>query len=439
MALNQQSWIASANDPSSDFPIQNLPYGVFTYREQTHIGVAIGDKILDLHACAERGLLIGFSEEVIAACRTEDGNTATLNSLMSLGPASWATMRRQITALLDADQAVRETQLAVSELLVPMHEAEMRVPAQIGDYTDFYASIHHATRVGKLFRPDNPLLPNYKYVPIGYHGRASSIVVSGQKIIRPWGQTKVSTATTPVFGPTNALDYELEAGIFIGTGNRLGENIPIAQAEQHIFGLCLVNDWSARDIQSWEYQPLGPFLAKSFATTISPWIVPLEALAPYRVFGSRRPDSDPEPLQYLCSPSRSDGLDGIDLTLEVLLLTEQMRRTGATPMLLSRGNLRDLYWTIAQLLTHHASNGCNLRPGDLLATGTISGPTEGSEGCLLEMTHNPDPIHLPGGEVRRFLEDGDEVTFRAYAHKMGLPRIGFGKCTGTILAGHFRQ
>ena len=436
MVVNQKSWIASANDPSSDFPIQNLPYGVFRHRLQTRIGIAIGDQILDLHACAEHGLLEGLSEEIVAACRVETESTAVLNPLMSLGATSWSALRRRTIALLDADHADRKTQNVVSGLLVPMHEAEMQLPAQIGGYTDFYASIHHATRVGKLFRPDNPLLPNYKYVPIGYHGRASSIVVSGQGIIRPCGQTKSPTATVPVFGPTCALDYELEVGIFIGTGNRLGESIPIAEAEQHIFGLCLVNDWSARDIQSWEYQPLGPFLAKNFATTISPWIVPLEALAPYRVAAPARPDGDPAPLLYLCSASQMDelSLDGFDLTLEVFLQTLQMRQTGVAPMLLSSGNLRDLYWTIAQLLTHHASNGCNLRPGDLLATGTISGPTEGSEGCLLEKTHNSAPLHLTNGEVRTFLEDGDQVTFRAYAQKAGLPRIGFGECTGTIVA-----
>jgi fumarylacetoacetase len=435
MAVNQRSWIASANDPTSDFPIQNLPYGVFRHRQQTHIGIAIGDRILDLHACADHRLLDGLSEKTIAACRAEDGDAATLNSLMSLGASSWSALRRQIATLLDADRADGKTQNAVSECLVPMHEAEMQLPARIGDYTDFYASIHHATRVGKLFRPDNPLLPNYKYVPIGYHGRASSILVSGQGIIRPWGQTKAATATVPVFGPTHALDYEMEVGIFVGTGNCLGERIPIAEAEQNIFGLCLVNDWSARDIQSWEYQPLGPFLAKNFATTISPWIVSLEALAPYRVAAPARPDGDPAPLPYLCSPSQMDGLrlDGFDLTLEVFLQTLQMRQTGVAPMLLSSGNLRDLYWTIAQLLTHHASNGCNLRAGDLLATGTISGPTDGSEGCLLEKVHNSEPIRLPSGEVRTFLEDGDQVTFRAYTQKAGLPRIGFGECTGTIL------
>jgi fumarylacetoacetase len=306
----------------------------------------------------------------------------------------------------------------------------MQLPAAIGDYTDFYASIHHATRVGLLFRPDNPLLPNYKYVPIGYHGRASSIVISGENIRRPRGQTKFPAAATPTFGPTRSLDYELEVGVFVGPGNPLGQSIPIAEAEQHIFGLCLMNDWSARDIQSWEYQPLGPFLSKSFATTISPWIVPLEALAPYRVPAFARPSGDPAPLPYL---STSSDRDGIDLTLEVYLRSAQMRQQDAAPMLLSRGNLRELYWTIAQLLTHHASNGCNLRPGDLLATGTISGPGAGSEGCLLEKKHNPEPLRLPTGELRTFLEDGDRITLRACAHKQGLPRIGFGECTGTVL------
>ena len=434
MAVNQKSWIASANDPASDFPIQNLPYGVFVHRSEARVGVAIGDAILDLHACATHGLLAGLSEETIAACRVDDGNPAALNALMSLGAGSWSTLRRRITALLDADQAAEETRRAVSEALVPMREAQMQLPARIGDYTDFYASIHHATRVGKLFRPDNPLLPNYKYVPIGYHGRASSIVISGQGIVRPRGQIKPPTDTIPVFGPTHALDYELEVGIFVGTGNRQGESVPLAEAEQHIFGLCLLNDWSARDIQSWEYQPLGPFLAKNFATTISPWIVPLEALAPYRVPAPTRPEGDPAPLPYLSSNSRLDGLDGFDLTLEVFLQSTPMSDAGFEPMLLSRSNLRDLYWTIAQLLTHHASNGCNLRPGDLLATGTVSGPATGSEGCLLEKISGGGPIRLPSGEVRRFLEDGDQVIFRAYAHQAGLPRIGFGECTGTILA-----
>src|SRR6266568_1232808 len=293
MAL--KSWVASANEPDTDFPIENLPYGVFRHRVHSRIGVAIGDQILDLHACATQGLLAGLPDEVVAACRLE-----SLNCLMSLGPMVWSALRRQLTAILQEDQASKETQTSVEAFLVPMHEAAMRLPAQIGDYTDFYASIHHATRVGKLFRPDNPLLPNYKYVPIGYHGRASSIVVSGRDIRRPCGQTKSSTSE-PVFGPSKSLDYELEVGILVGQGNPLGQSIPIAEADQHIFGLCLVNDWSARDIQSWEYQPLGPFLAKNFATTISPWIVPMEAFVPYRIPVPERPEGDPAPLEYLQS------------------------------------------------------------------------------------------------------------------------------------------
>lgn len=424
MAL--RSWVASANDPASDFPIENLPYGVFHQQGQTRIGVAIGDQILDLQACASQDLLASLSEELIAAC-----GAPLLNPLMSLGPVAWSALRRHLSAILSADQTDTHMLEHIEPLLVPMRDATMQLPAQIGDYTDFYASIHHATRVGRLFRPDNPLLPNYKYVPIGYHGRASSIVINGTEIRRPGGQTKAADQE-PLFGPSRSLDYELEVGFFIGQGNSRGQSIPIADAEQHIFGLCLVNDWSARDIQSWEYQPLGPFLAKSFATTISPWIVPLEALTPYRVPALERPAGDPAPLPYLSSPVSER--DGIDLTLEGYLQSQCMRQTGIAPILLSRANLRDLYWTIAQLLTHHASNGCNLRAGDLLATGTISGPEEGSEGCLLEKRLNAEPVRLPGGEMRTFLDDGDTIRFRAYAQGPGLPRIGFGECTGTLLA-----
>jgi fumarylacetoacetase len=324
-----------------------------------------------------------------------------------------------------------DVRLRVAALLIAQSDAEMRLPAEVGDYTDFYASIYHATRVGKLFRPDNPLLPNYKYVPIGYHGRASSIVVSGTDVCRPHGQTKAATAAEPTFGPSRSLDYELEVGMFVGQGNPLGQPIPIDQAEQHIFGLCLVNDWSARDIQSWEYQPLGPFLAKNFATTISPWIVPMEALKPYRVPVATRPDGDPSPLPYLVS---SDSVPAaVDLTLEVFLQSEQMRKAGFKPVQLSKGNLRDLYWSLAQLLTHHASSGCNLRRGDMLATGTVSGPEQGSEGCLLEMKHRAEPLGLPTGETRTFLEDGDQVIFRGYCQAPGLPRIGFGECIGRIV------
>jgi fumarylacetoacetase len=422
--MELKSWLASANDPNSDFPLQNLPYGVFDSGNEDHIGVAIGDRILDLHGCAEHGLLDGLSGAIVSACCEP-----RLNQLMALGSFSWSALRGRLTELLDASKANAEVQRRVATYLVPMRGATMRLPAAIGDYTDFYASIHHATRVGELFRPANPLLPNYKYVPIAYHGRASSIVVSGTTIRRPSGQIK-PTEGEPVFGPTGRLDYELEVGFFAGPGNKLGEPIPIAEAEDHVFGLCLVNDWSARDIQSWEYQPLGPFLGKSFATTVSPWVVPLAALAPYRVPEIVRPAGDPVPLGYLQSPARSRA--GIDLTLEVYLESKQMRKAGSAPILLGRSNLRHLYWTLAQMLAHHTSNGCNLRPGDLLATGTVSGPDPGSEGCLLELQRNSEPVRLPSGELRRYLEDGDRVTLRAYCQQPGLPRIRFGECSGTI-------
>jgi fumarylacetoacetase len=423
--MAMKSWVESANLPRSDFPLENLPYGVFSRGGAKHIGVAIGDQILDLYGCAHSGLLNYLPSDTIAACSSD-----SLNALMALGPAAWSTLRQQLTSLLTSD-AAPETQEQVTRNLVSIHDVRMEVPAQIGDYTDFYASIHHATRVGKLFRPDNPLLPNYKYVPIGYHGRASSIVASGTGIRRPSGQTKPANSSEPVFGPSRSLDYELEMGVFVGPGNPLGEPTSIDGAEEHIFGLCLVNDWSARDIQSWEYQPLGPFLAKSFATTVSPWVVTLEALAPYRVPAAERPKEDPAPLPYLSSENPS--LAGIDVAVEVFLQSEKMRAQKIDPMRLSRGYLRDLYWTIAQLLTHHASNGCNLRPGDLLATGTISGPDEGSEGCLLEMKHRSQPLTLPTGETRTFLEDGDQIVLRAYCQRPGLPRIGFGECVGQIL------
>ena len=423
--MAMKSWVESANDPDTDFPLQNLPYGVFRHNEQTCIGIAIGDHVFDLRRCAQKGLLGELAPDVVAACTRE-----SLNDLMAYGSDVWSALRRRLTSLV-AESADALTQARVKAFLIPMREVKMQLPAQIGDYTDFYASIHHATRVGMLFRPDNPLLPNYKYVPIGYHGRASSILVSGTDVRRPNGQTKTPTAAEPSFGPSRSLDYELEVGVFVGPGNPLGQPIPIQEAEQHIFGLCLVNDWSARDIQSWEYQPLGPFLAKNFATTISPWIVPMEALAPYRVPAAVRPEGDRGPLPYLSCGDSSHA--GIDLTLEVFLQSDQMRKAGLAPVQLSKGNLRDLYWTIDQLLTHHASSGCNLRPGDLFATGTISGPELGSEGCLLEMRHRTEPPRLPTGETRSFLEDGDQVTFRGYCQAPGLPRIGFGECTGRII------
>jgi len=415
-----RSWLASANDPNTDFPIQNLPYGVFDAGRPS-VGVAIGDRILDLRRCAEAGLLPDASAR---ACTAD-----VLNPLMALGRIHWSTLRGRLVELL-VDESNRR---AVSPLLVPMRDGRMLLPATIGDYTDFYASVFHATNVGALFRPDNPLLPNYKYVPIGYHGRASSILVSGTPILRPHGQSKDANAPEPSFGPSKLLDYELEAGLFIGPGNSLGDPIPIDEAESHIFGLCLVNDWSARDIQAWEYQPLGPFLAKNFATTISPWIVTMEALTPFRVPAFRRQAPDPEPLPYLNAP-HDQAFGGIDIMLEVHLSSAKMRASNLEPVRLSRGNLRDLYWTLAQLVTHHTSNGCNLRPGDLLASGTVSGAEGGTRGCLLELTRRgAEPVHLPSGETRRFLEDGDEIVFRAYCEREGYPRIGFGECRGTIL------
>lgn len=425
--MAMKSWVESANLAGTDFPLENLPYGVFRHGSSTRIGIAIGEEVLDLRGCAEQGLLDSLPLETVGGCGTE-----SLNRLMDLGPQAWSGLRHGLTEMLD-EGAPKGLQDRVRSLLIPMAAVQMQLPAQIGDYTDFYASIHHATRVGKLFRPDHPLLPNYKYVPIGYHGRASSIVVSGTAIQRPRGQTKAPTAEAPVFGASRSLDYELEVGIFVGKGNELGQPIPIAEAEQHIFGLCLVNDWSARDVQSWEYQPLGPFLAKSFATTISPWVVTMEALAPYRVAAAERAHGDPSPLPYLAPPE--EGRGAIDVMLEVLLESRRMRDEGMGPAKLSRGNLRDLYWTPAQLIAHHTSNGCDLRAGDLLATGTISGPEEGSEGCLLEMKHRKEPQRLPTGETRAFLEDGDRITMRAHCQRPGLPTVGFGECTGEIVAG----
>jgi fumarylacetoacetase len=422
------SWVESANRPGTDFPIQNLPFGVFFRKApdaRPSIGVAIGDRILDINGGAKFGLLDGLPPETVQAC-----SALLLDPLMALGHEHWSPLRRRLSELLRAGGGY---QAAVEPFLVRMDESVIVRPATIRDYTDFYASIHHATNVGRLFRPDNPLLPNYKYMPIGYHGRASSIVVSGTAVHRPSGQWKDAAAEAPVFGPSRLLDYELEVGFFTGPGNSLGRPIPIADAQHHIFGFCLLNDWSARDMQSWEYQPLGPFLAKSFATSISPWVVTMEALAPFRVPAFQRPEGDPEPLPYLSSvEDREQG--GIDLTLEVYIASRQMRDSGLPPMRLSRGNLRNLYWTPAQLLTHHASNGCNLQPGDLLASGTVSGPLPEERGCLLELTRRgADPIHLPTGETRKFLENGDEVTLRGYCERDGFRRIGFGECRGTIV------
>ena len=403
---------------AADFPIENLPYGVFRHGNgEATIGVAIGDQVLDLRAASAAGLLDRLPPEKRAACARD-----TLNALMALTPAHWSGLRARLSKL--AGEAPQH--------MVAQREVTMLLPVAIGDYTDFYASLYHARNVGSLFRPENPLLPNYKHVPIGYHGRASSIVVSGTPVRRPQGQAMTPGAEAPRFGPTRALDYELEAGFFIGTGNAQGEPIGIASAGAHVFGMCLVNDWSARDIQAWEYQPLGPFLGKSFATSISPWVVPMEALAPYRAPRFAREAGDPAPLAYLDDEAdRERG--ALDVTLEVLVSSAQMREAGVPPMRLSRGNLKDLYWTIAQMVAHHTSNGCNLRPGDLLATGTVSGEAKDARGCLMEITRRgAEPVTLPTGETRKFLEDGDEVNLRGYCEREGLPRLGVGECTGRV-------
>jgi fumarylacetoacetase len=384
------------------------------------VGVAIGDQIVDLMRCHELGLLDTLSDSLRAGA-----GASSLNVLVALGRPQTSTLRRHLIKMLAAGRQ------ADPRILVPMQDADLMLPAEIGDYTDFYASIFHATRVGKLFRPDNPLLPNYKYVPIAYHGRASSIVVSGTAIRRPSGQIK-GADERPAYRSTERLDYEAELGFFIGASSALGQPIPIAHAEPHVFGACVVNDWSARDVQAWEYQPLGPFLAKSFATSISPWIVTMDALAPFRCEPFVRPAGDPPPLPHLFwPPDLSDG--GIDVTVEVLLRSAQMRRAGIAPVRLSRGSFREMYWTLAQMVTHQTSNGCNLRTGDLLASGTISGAEHGTEGCLLEMTHQGTRrVELPSGETRAFLEDGDEVIMQAFCERAGYARIGFGECAGTV-------
>lgn len=421
-----RSWIEPANDPSTDFPIQNLPFGVFRTRGgDPRIGVAIGDRIADVAALDRDGLFAGESARAAAAC-----HGTTLNALMALGRDASSALRSRLSTLLRAGAPERDR---VEPHLVAMSDAGMLVPAAIGDYTDFYASIHHATNVGSMFRPDNPLLPNYKWVPIGYHGRASSIVPSGSPVRRPDGQVRDGDAP-PTFGPSKRLDYEMEVGFFVGRGNALGEPVPVNEAAEQIFGFCLVNDWSARDVQTWEYQPLGPFLAKNFATTVSPWVVTFEALAPYRVRAFERDANDPQPLPHLESAhDRASG--GIDLTVEVFLSSVKMRENGVESVRLSRGNFRDMYWTVAQMLAHHTSNGCNLQPGDLIASGTVSGPTKDSRGCMLELSwRGTEPIELPTGEVRRFLENGDEVIMRGHCERPGYARIGFGECRGTVVA-----
>jgi len=424
-----RSWVESAQGANADFSLHNIPFGVFRDWEgddAARVGVAIGSYVLDVSAL-KASLFNGLSRRAAEACAEP-----SLNALMSLGTEYATALRARLIELLDAGHADLETNRRLVEpALVAMREAEMLLPAQIGDYTDFYASIYHATNVGMMFRPDTPLLPNYKHVPVGYHGRASSIVVSGAPVKRPNGQTKADDAAAPSFGPTKMLDYELEMGAFIAGGNALGEPIPLADARKHLFGLCLVNDWSARDIQRWEYQPLGPFLAKNFATTISPWVVTMDALAPFKVAPFRRDDGDPAPLPYL-HDAEDQRAGGLDIIVEAWLESARMRDDGFEAVRVSRGNVQNLYWTLAQMVAHHTSNGCNLKPGDLIATGTISGEEKESRGCLIERTwRGAEPFTLPTDETRTFLEDGDTVILRAYCEKDGI-RVGFGECRGTI-------
>ena len=424
-----RSWIETANAASADFPIQNLPLGCFRVPGGARPGVAIGDQIVDLWAARTVLELEPRIQHAIDLC-AEQG---ALNPLLSLGRPALRALRAALSDALRAESATAARARAAGDsLLVPMRSAELLLPTRIGDYTDFYASIHHASNVGSMFRPDNALLPNYKWVPIGYHGRASSVVPSGTPVHRPRGQTRDDSSSPPTFGPSRRLDYELEVGAIVADGNAIGTPIPIASAERHVAGLCLVNDWSARDIQAWEYQPLGPFLAKSFATTMSPWLVTLDALAPFRAPRAVRDDGDPAPLPYLEDPS--DRVQGaFDITLEVLLTTRGMRDEGVPPWRVSIGSFATMYWSLAQLLAHHTSNGCNLQAGDLLASGTVSGPTKESRGCLLERTwRGTEPLVLPTGETRRFLEDDDEVVMRAWCERQGRRRIGFGECRGIV-------
>lgn len=422
----RKSFIASANAPDCDFPVQNLPYAAFrrhSTRDGWRIGVAIGAEMLDIAAVGD--LLSGAAGHAAAACAAPH-----LNDLMKLGPPSWEALRFALSELLCTADADRRARVETS--LTPIQAAEFTVPVRIGNFTDFYASVFHATNVGRLFRPDDPLLPNYKYLPVAYHARASSVRVSGEAVRRPLGQRPRSGEAVPVFGPTRSLDYELELGFYIGQPSALGVPVPVADAASHVFGYCLLNDWSARDIQAFEYQPLGPFLSKNFATTVSPFVVTSSALAPYRTKAFARPSGDPPPLPHLAA-SLDAATGGLDITLEAHILTAAMRRRGKAPFRLSRGSFSQVYWTVAQMVAHHASNGCNLEVGDLMGSGTVSGPEAGSLACLLELSKGGrEAVVLPGGEERRFLEDGDEVILRGHCERAGYVRIGFGECRAVV-------
>lgn len=424
--IKLSSWVTSANE-ESDFPIQNLPFATFCTKGSKSTfrgGVAIGKYVLDMAAVAKTGIFSGIVQEAVEAA-----SQPTLNNLMEMGKVANSALRLALSRALRSG-AVEEKVL--QNCLVLQDDVIYGLPCQIGDYTDFYTSIHHATAVGSLFRPDNPLLPNYKWVPIGYHGRSSTIDVSGQAFPRPYGQLKAPDADVPVLAPCKRLDYELEMGIFVGKGTKLGERIDIKNAEDHIFGLCLFNDWSARDIQAWEYQPLGPFLAKNFASTISPWIVTTEALAPYRINFDRSAD-DPQPLPYLTSEENTNQ-GSLDIHLECLIQTEKMRKDNQEANQISKSNFKYSYWTIGQLITHHSVNGCTMRAGDLLGSGTQSGPEHEQAGSMLELSRGgKQPFTLANGEKRTFLEDGDTVIMRGYCQKDGAARIGFGEVIGTVL------
>jgi fumarylacetoacetase len=426
----RHSWVASANG-HAEFPIQNLPLGIFTSPQggTPRGGIAIGDKILDLAAAQGEGLFFGEARRA-----AEAATGPSLNALMALGAGPRLALRRRVSALFAADGAERgKIEAIAGRLLHEMAECTLHLPAAIGAYTDFFAGIHHARNGGRRRDPNNPLNPNYKYVPVAYHSRASSVRPSGVAIRRPHGQRKDAAAEVPSFGPSQKLDYELELAVWIGPGNALGEPIPIGRAAEHVFGLGLLNDWSARDVQGWESQPLGPFLGKNFGTTVSPWIVTSEALAPFRVPQPPRPAGDPQPLPHL-SDAADQHAGAFDIELEALLLTQAMREKGLAPHRMSTSNTTDLYWTIAQLVAHHTSGGCNLEAGDAFGTGTISGPTPEGWGSLMELSQDGQrQIALPSGETRTFLEDGDEVILRAHGRRAGAVPIGFGECRARIV------
>ncbi|GJM18895.1 MAG: fumarylacetoacetase [Phycisphaeraceae bacterium] len=443
-----ESWVESANDPETDFPIQNLPLCRFAPPQELglcdHFGVRVGDMILDV---GDLAYSVSLHTDKPGPAQADAYSAEDEDTLLpQLSEPLGRKLRARIQHLLST-KGTSEEREQVSKHMYSPESCEFALPATVRDYTDFYASVFHATNVGTMFRPNNPLLPNYKHIPIAYHGRASTVVASGTDIIRPCGQlAPAEEGGNPTFGPCKLFDHELEVGVVVGRGNELGEPIPIADAEDHILGLCLLNDWSARDLQKWEYQPLGPFLAKNFATSVSPYIVTMEALAPFRTPAYERPAGDPQPLGYLDSDhNRAHG--GVDITLEVFIASEQMREKNMSPIRLSRGTFKDMYWTIAQMLTHHSSNGCMMQPGDLLGSGTVSGKARDSRGCMLELTWDGDafadppvlvpgtqrtPITLPTGEERKFLADGDEVIIKGFCEREGYRRIGFGECRGTL-------